>query len=283
MRAGERAVRHLTGALLAFVLCACATPARAAAPPPAGEPLRLSVRGKTLTLRVYRPSQPPKGTVIMASGDVGWVGTGVSMANYLSREGFIVVGVNVRQYLVKFRTKTSHLTVTDPPADYRQMSVVLERHGLLVEPVVLSGVSEGAALAVLAASAAENHEWVRGVITLGLPPTAELAWKWRDFTTWITKADAKEPSFAPKDFIGAVAPVPIVMIQSTKDEYVPETEYRALEAAAKPPKKLVLIDARNHRFGGKRTELRRDFLSALDWIQHPSQSEIGLSRGDPGV
>jgi len=235
----------------------------------AGDPLTLHLRGKTITVHVYRPSGSAKGTVIMASGDVGWVGTGVSLAKLLSTEGFIVIGVNVRQYLARFTTKTSHLLVTDPPSDYREMSTLLQHHGLLVQPVVLSGVSEGAALAVLAASAPENHEWVRGVITLGLPPTAELAWKWRDFTSWITKADAKEPSFAPKDFIASVSPVPLVMIQSTKDEYVPEAEYRLLEQTARNPKKLVLIDARNHRFGGRRPELHRAVFDALEWIRQP--------------
>lgn len=250
-----------------IVVCACAAPARAAAFI-GGQPLPLHLRGKTLTLHVYRPAGPPKGTVIMASGDVGWVGTGVALAEFLSREGFVVVGVNVRQYLATFTTKSSHLLVTDPPADYREISTVLEHHGLLVQPVVVSGVSEGAALAVLAAASGFNHAWIRGVITLGLPPTAELAWKWRDFTSWITKADAKEPSFAPKDFIASVSPLPIVMIQSTKDEYVPEAEYRLLEATAQAPKKLVLIDARNHRFGGRHAELRRHVLDALEWIQH---------------
>jgi type IV secretory pathway VirJ component len=256
---------RVIGALI--VVCTCAAPLRAAAVPASGEPLALPLRGQTLTLRIYRPTGSAKGTVIMASGDVGWVGTGVALAKSLSSEGFIVVGLNVRQYLARFTTKTSHLLVTDPPADYREMSRLLRRHGLLVEPVVLSGVSEGAALAVLAASAPENHAWIRGVVTLGLPPTAELAWKWRDFTSWITKADAKEPSFAPKDFIASVSPVPIVMIQSTKDEYVPEAEYRLFEATAKAPKKLVLIDARNHRFSGRRNELRRDVLDALAWFQ----------------
>jgi type IV secretory pathway VirJ component len=251
-----------------MLLCACALPARAAAPIK-GAPLVWHLRGKTLTLHIYRPTGPAKGTVIMASGDVGWVGTGVSLATFLSHEGFVVVGLNVRQYLTRFRTKSSHLEVADPPADYRAMSLLLEAHGLLTQPVVLSGVSEGAALAVLAASTPENHAWVHGVITLGLPPTAELAWKWRDFTSWITKADAKEPSFAPKDFIASVSPVPLVMIQSTKDEYVSEVEYQLFEATAREPKKLVLIEARNHRFGGKRLELRRQVLDALEWIQQP--------------
>ena len=64
------------------------------------------------------------------------------------------------------------------------------------------------------------------------------------------------------------------MIQSTKDEYVPEGSTGSSKRRAKPPKKLVLIDARNHRFGGKHTELRRDFLvgAGLD-SQHPSQRE----------
>ncbi len=35
----------------------------------------------------------------MGSGDVGWVGTGVDVAKFLSAQGFVVVGVNVRQYL----------------------------------------------------------------------------------------------------------------------------------------------------------------------------------------
>jgi type IV secretory pathway VirJ component len=256
----------MRGIAALLAICLYAAPAHAAKAP-AGEPLVLHVRGKTLTLHVYRPAGSARGTVIMASGDVGWVGTGVSLAKVLSKEGFIVVGLNVRQYLARFTSRTSHLQVADPPADYREMSRLLQHRGLLVQPVVVSGVSEGAALAVLAAAAPENHDWIRGAITLGLPPTAELAWRWRDFTSWITKADAKEPSFAPKDFIASVSPLPLVMIQSTKDEYVPEAEYRLFEATARAPKKLVLIDARNHRFSGRRAELRREVFDALEWIK----------------
>jgi type IV secretory pathway VirJ component len=218
---------------------------------------------------VYRPAGTPKGTVIMASGDVGWVGLAVSMAKVLSREGYIVVGVNSRRYLAAFWTGKTHLLVTDPPADYRAMAGWLERQHLLVEPVVVSGVSEGAAIAVLAAASPKNHEWVRGVITMGLPPVAELAWRWTDVRSWITKRDPREPSFAPKDVIASVSPVPLVMIQSTTDQYVRRVDYELLEATAGNPKKLVLIDARNHRFTNRRNELRSAYLAALDWVQQP--------------
>jgi len=60
----------------------------------------------------------------------------------------------------------------------------------------VAGVSEGAALAILAA-ARVNHSWVSGVMTLGLPASAELAWRWKDALSWITKQDSAEPSFEP--------------------------------------------------------------------------------------
>ena len=142
----------------------------------------------------------------------------------------------------------------------------LRGHQLLTQPVIVSGVSEGAALAVLAASAPANHAWVAGVITMGLPASAEIAWRWSDFTSWITKKDAPEPSFAPRDYIGAISPLPLAMIQSRKDEYVTEADYRDLEAAARAPKKLTLIDAGNHRFTDRIPELRREYMAALAWI-----------------
>jgi dienelactone hydrolase len=236
-----------------------------------GQPTNFPLRGKTLTLTIYRPLAPPKGTVIMGSGDVGWVGVGVAMAEFLASEGYVVVGVNVRQYLSSFTTSKAHLEPADPPADYLAMSEWLRANKLLVEPVVVSGISEGAALAILAASTPGNHAWLRGVVTMGVPPVAELAWKWTDFTSWITKTDLREPSFAAKDYVASISPLPIVMLQSRKDEYVPESDYRELDARAKAPKKLVLIDASNHRFTDRRKELRAEYLAALAWIDQQAR------------
>ena len=233
----------------------------------AAERLDFPLRGRMLTSWVYRPAGTPKGTVIMGSGDVGWVGLAVDLSNFLSAQGFLVVGVNVRQYLSSFTVGKTNLAVTDPPADYEALAQLLKRRGLLTEPVIVSGVSEGAALAVLAASSPRNHEWLRGVVTMGVPATAELAWRWTDFPAWIMKSDAHEPSFAARDFVATVSPLPLVMIQSRKDEYVPEADYKALEQNAKSPKKLVLIDASNHRFTDRRRELEREYLAALAWIQ----------------
>jgi fermentation-respiration switch protein FrsA (DUF1100 family) len=195
------------------------------------------------------------------------------MAEFLSGEGYIVAGINVRRYLSAFTNGQSHLVPSEEAADYAQLAAYLKGRDLLPSPVIVSGVSEGAALAVLAASADANHAWITGVITMGLPTSAELAWRWSDFTTWITKRDSSGPSFAPREFVGSVSPLPLCMIQSTRDEYVTEAGYRDLEESARQPKNLVLIDANNHRFGNRIPDLRRQFLLALAAISARSSCQ----------
>jgi dienelactone hydrolase len=252
----------MMGVLMA-VLCLCAAPAGAST----GEAVDVTVRGKVLTLTIYKAREgvPARGTIFMGSGDVGWVGLAVSLAEYLSDEGYVVAGVNVRQYLSTFTTGADHVTVTQIPLDYAALAAVMRERHLMPSPVVLSGVSEGAALAV-AAAARGNHDWAHGVLTLGLPPSAELAWRWIDFTSWLTKRNANEPSFEPDGVIADVSPLPIWMIQSRRDEYVKEADYRRFEAAARPPKRLVLIDAKDHRFTDRLPEVRQQVLAGLTWI-----------------
>ena len=65
----------------------------------------MPLRGHALALSVYRPAQAPRGTIIMGSGDVGWVGLAVARAQDLSGDGYLVVGLNSREYLSAFTTK----------------------------------------------------------------------------------------------------------------------------------------------------------------------------------
>jgi type IV secretory pathway VirJ component len=236
------------------------------------EKLDISIRGQTLTISIYKPHGPARGTIVMGSGDVGWVGLAVALAEDFSKQGYLIVGINVRQYLASYTSGKAHVQTTDVPADYRTICDRVRQRETLTRPLVLSGVSEGAALAVLAASEAKNHDWIDGVITMGLPATAELAWRWTDIGAWITKRDANEPSFSPADVIARVSPLPLCMIQSKKDEYVLRSDYEKLLATAREPKRLTLIDASNHRFTDKPVELRRAFTDGLTWI-HASRGE----------
>jgi dienelactone hydrolase len=237
----------------------------------AADKVPITIRGHSLTLEWYPPAGagPSKGSILMGSGDVGWVGLAVDLAEQLSNEGYGVIGINVRQYLSSFTSGRDHVTTDQVPADYAAIAALFRDRQRLPAPVVVAGVSEGAALAVVAGAAPVNRAWLTGVMTLGLPPTAELAWRWTDMGSWITKKDAAEPSFEPKAFIAGVSPLPLWMIQSTKDEYVPPAAYREFDDLARPPKRLVLIDADNHRFTDRRPQLREQVLAGLAWIRNP--------------
>jgi type IV secretory pathway VirJ component len=257
---------------ISSAVCACVLAGQLLVPSAASasEHLDFPLRGQHLSLTVYRPlpQMPPKATILMASGDVGWVGLAASTSEFLSSAGYLVVGINSREYLSAFTTKIGgHLVPLEIQQDYGQLANLLRAQGLLLQPVIVSGVSEGAGLAVLAASAAANHSWIRGVITMGLPGTVELAWRWSDFSAWITKRDSGEPAFLAREFLPGISPCPLYMIQSTRDEYVSEQDYRDMEAAARQPKKLALIAAANHRFTDRIPELRSQYLAALAWIE----------------
>ncbi|MBS1818267.1 MAG: hypothetical protein JSU08_10080 [Acidobacteria bacterium] len=241
--------------------------ARTAAAAPAPQRVELTLRGRALTLAVYQPPAAPKGTIIMGSGDVGWVGLAVSRAQALSGAGYLVIGVNMREYLSAFTTRASHLEPADIQHDFGAVAEFLRARRLLPPPVILSGVSEGAGIAVVAAASATNHAWVNGVITMGLPRVSEIAWRWSDFTSWITKKDADEPSVDALQWLPAVAPVPLVMLQSAKDEYVSEADYRAMLETAREPKRQILIPASNHRFTDRLPELSHAYDEALAWIE----------------
>src|SRR5689334_840181 len=149
LRYSRPTLAALTGLLL------CALPAGAAS----SEGLDVTVRSRAVSLTIYKPKAASRGTVIMGSGDVGWVGLAVSMAEELSAQGYLVVGVNVRQYLAAFTAGKEHLQPGDVPGDYRLFADLAKQKFGAVPPFVVSGVSEGAALAVLAASDVKNRAW----------------------------------------------------------------------------------------------------------------------------
>ncbi len=256
-------IRHLIWLLAALSFSIPATAVSA-------EKLPFSLRSKTLTVTIYRPSVPARGTIVMGSGDAGWVGLAVRTSEFLVSEGYLVIGLNVREYLSVFTDGKAHVSPEDVRADYLALSKWLAAQQLLRHPVLLSGVSEGAALSIVAAGEARNRSWVDGVVAMGVPETAELAWRWYDFAALVTRSDANEPSFLPVSYVGAVSPIPLVMIQSATDEYVTAEGRGRLLAAAREPRKMVMIPAANHRFTDKLPELRQEYLAAIAWVAtHP--------------
>jgi type IV secretory pathway VirJ component len=222
----------------------------------------LMMRGKQQQLHLYGPKEGVP--IILSSGDLGWAGLVVHVAEFLASHGYFVVGFNSRAYLSDFTTKESALSLRDVQRDYGTL-VEFAGKRTSAKPI-LAGNSEGAGLSVLAASDRGLKERIQGILGLGLPNQIELGWRWQDFTIWITKKAPKEPGFMVADIIAAVSPAPLAEIHSTHDEFLPLEQAKSIFALAKDPKRMWIVEASNHRFGDNRNELDRCLLEALSWI-----------------
>jgi fermentation-respiration switch protein FrsA (DUF1100 family) len=236
------------------------SPAAGAAPPATDV---LTIRGHPLKLRVYGVRGGP--VAVVASGDGGWIHLGPDVAEFLSGKGYFVVGFDSKEYLSSFTKGGTTLGMADVPGDFAALIDYASTGAS--EPPVLIGVSEGAALAVLAATGDATRSKVAGVLSLGLPDRAELGWRFRDSVIYVTKGVPKEPLFSTAEIIGKVAPLPVVAIHSTRDEFVSVDEVKRIMSRALEPKQLWLIDADNHRFSGKEQDLDTKLLDAMAWIK----------------
>ncbi len=73
--------------------------------------------------------------------------------------------------------------------------------------------------------------------------------------------------FRSQDVLSQIAPVPLVMIQSTSDTASPQKVGDMLFAVARDPKRYVLIKASNHRFSGARDEFYAALGNAVTWMR----------------
>jgi type IV secretory pathway VirJ component len=222
----------------------------------------LEIRGQKQSLRVY--GRRGATVAVVASGDGGWVHLGPYVAEVLASKGFFVVGFDSKAYLSSFTRGGTTLRPSDVPGDFATLLDYASADP--VAPPVLVGISEGAALAVLATTDDATKAKAAGVIALGLPDQAELGWRFRDSKIYITKGTPNEPLFSTAGVIGNVAPLPLVAIHSTKDEFVGVAEIERVMSRAREPKQLWLIEAQNHRFAGNEQELDRRLMEAIAWI-----------------
>ena len=253
-------------AALAFLAAAPREAAAAATPAPRTD--SLTIRGHAQTLHVYGERGGP--AAIVSSGDGGWVHLGPDVAAFLASEGYFVVGFDAKAYLSGFTTNSATLSVDDVPRDYAAL-VDHAAQGAPGRPLLV-GVSEGAGLSLLAATAPDVQARVEGVIALGLPEKNELGWRWRDSVIYVTKKVPNEPTFSAREFAGRVAPVPLAAIHSTNDEFVPVPEVREILARAREPKRLWVVDSKNHRFSDNQPELQRSIREAISWTQSASKT-----------
>jgi pimeloyl-ACP methyl ester carboxylesterase len=226
----------------------------------------VTVRGQPQDLYYFpghSDSKPPKGRILFAPGDGGWRGFAITIAQTAASWGYNVYGIDTRRYLMSFTGKTT-LQETEVMGDFRQLAGWITRGA--ADKVTLVGWSEGAGLVLLPAASPERSKAFNGVVLVGLPESAVLGWRWIDDVTYVTKREPNEPHFFTALYLPRVAPLPLVVIQSSGDEYTSLETVKKLFAAAQEPKKFSLVPARNHRFDSNREGFFRALREGIEWI-----------------
>lgn len=221
--------------------------------------------------------RPPTFLVIFASGDGGLHGVSKAIYNHMAEQGHYVAAYSSREALSQVKSTGKFLTFAEAAAAVTTLVREAKRLLDLPEstPTIVTGNSRGASMVVFAAGEPSVKSQICGAVAMAL--TRES-----DYVT--PPAPAERDAHIKLDDKGGVllypaldrlGSIPIAVIQSTKDSYVPAAESRQLMGPDTPTRRLYTVQASNHSFGGARDQLLHDLDEALGWIASTIQFKGG--------
>ena len=228
------------------------------------------VRGQQFKIHFYRPQgNKPATPAIYACGDGGWRGLAPRTAEQLAHMGFAVAGIDSKIYLREFSSVNTPLTIKQLARDYADVAVALRRYAEVdrATNVYVYGWSLGAGFAIAVGSDEQTRGNWAGIVAIGLPKQNQLVSGLGANHANLNSESNALYGFRSEDVMSRIAPVPLVMIQSTSDTASPQKVGSALFATAGNPKKYVLIKASNHRFSGARDEFYAALGNAVTWMR----------------
>src|SRR6185436_9226386 len=123
--------------------------------------------------------------------------------------------------------------------------------------VILVGVSRGAGLSVVAAGQRALQPSLDGVLVMGLT-------KEEEHVRWFRRRIYAE--LQTYDYLPRLGSLPLAVIQSTHDNYLPADAARTLFGGDTDRRRFHAIEARNHSFAGARALLYDTVRTSLVWM-----------------
>jgi len=213
--------------------------------------------------------------LVYATGDGGWHRKDLDAFHHLVLLGYPIVGFDARDYVTHLGPGTE-TTPARLAADYARI-IRAARDSLHLagtRPVVLVGVSRGAGLSVVAAGQRALRPEIAGVLAVALTREEEYV-KWFRRLRPRAQRPRTRVMVETYEYLPLLGSMPIAVIQSTRDDYLPAADARALFGPDSDRRKFLAIDARNHSFAGARDKLYESMESSLEWID---QRLLGAQR-----
>jgi fermentation-respiration switch protein FrsA (DUF1100 family) len=241
----------------------------------------VTLSGFTLHLTCVKPVHPrsPAYLILYATGDAGWMGAAGAIVEKMAEEGFTIAAFDARE-LVKAAKRSGHPTaIADAAADVDAIIVQARRALGLPEttPVIVTGFSRGANLVVFTGGVKSLQHHVAGAVAMALTRETDfLQAPEAAIRPPSVQVDAKGriQTYPAIDLFGSI---PIAVIQSKGDSYVPAEEARRLFGPDTPTRRLYQVNARNHGFSGGTDEMLGDLDESLKWIEGLGQTGGGTT------
>lgn len=239
--------------------------------------VEVALHGESLTLHLTSPqvlASPSTPLVLYASGDGGWFGAAVGMFHTIASSAYPTVGFSSKELMGIERKQSKPLAVSQLVEDYQQI-IDAARGQLRLPPdtpVVLTGWSRGASLGVLVSSRLHADSRVVGLVAIGLAADEHLEIEGDTdddegpAANVVISDPAHARAIALYPLLSKLSPRRVVVVQASGDGYLPAARARDLFGADTATKRLVAIDARNHRFSGGESAFAAALIEAVSWV-----------------
>jgi hypothetical protein len=213
--------------------------------------LALLLHGHRLAIHLVQPSAGNRPLIVYATGDGGWKRKDLQTYEQLKSWGYPIVGFSSPDYLKHLGPGVKTLTSAELARDYSTIIDFAESHMAMPggTPVILVGVSRGAGLSVAAAGQELMRHRLKGVVAVAL---------------------TKEEEYVDlPDLYGtlpSLGPLPVAVVQSTHDSYLPAPQARTLFGADNHHRQLRAVPSKNHNFSDARDAMYEALRASLKWI-----------------
>jgi dienelactone hydrolase len=212
--------------------------------------------------------KPKPVLVFFASGDGGLRGISKDTLQHIADQGYYAAGLSSRDALKSAKDSNGriahHVAIASLSSLFDQAKAALKLPP--TTPLVVTGMSRGANLAVVTAGAPDLQPGIIGGVAMALTREADYL----DVPAGAEKMpgiqlDEKgRPQMYPA--LQRIGTIPFAVIQSTKDSYVPSAESRQLLGPDTATRRLYEVTSSGHSFGNGKDVLFRDLDDALEWI-----------------
>lgn len=254
-----------------LLLAGCVTHPRTSPYDPIEFNKKIVFYGHPLELHFARPAEMSPGTPLLlyATGDGGWRGKDRDLYLHITRWGYPVAGFSAPSYLSHLGYVTGTTTPGRLARDYERL-IEFAKEALSLPAgtrTILVGVSRGAGLAVVAASRPEVRSELAGVMAVALTKEEEYVRHYRVRRGSPSDTPKRElVTFDTYGSLGRLRSLPLAVIQSTRDNYLPAAAARELFGPDTQTRRFYPIEAENHSFKGAREALYSQMSNSLAWM-----------------